>query len=92
MSVNFVFTDLGETYLLDIGNAVLHHRPSSPDAEANATLRLSHDMFIRMLAGQAGLKDLLMSDEIELEGSRLDLLKFFSLFDKPEGRFNIVTP
>ena len=92
LSVNFVFTDLGETYLLDIGNAVLHHRPSSPDAEANATLRLSHDMFIRMLAGQAGLKDLLMSDEIELEGSRLDLLKFFSLFDKPEGRFNIVTP
>jgi alkyl sulfatase BDS1-like metallo-beta-lactamase superfamily hydrolase len=92
LSVNFVFTDLGETYLLDIGNAVLHHRPSNPDAEANATLRLSHDMFIRMLTGQAGLKDLLLSDEIELEGSRLDLLKFFSLFDKPEGRFNIVTP
>jgi alkyl sulfatase BDS1-like metallo-beta-lactamase superfamily hydrolase len=42
--------------------------------------------------GQAGLADLLLSDDIELEGSKLDLLKFFSLFDKPEGKFNIVTP
>ena len=30
--------------------------------------------------------------QMRLQGSRLDLLKFFSLFDKPEGRFNIVTP
>ncbi|MBT8053648.1 MAG: MBL fold metallo-hydrolase, partial [Xanthomonadales bacterium] len=92
LSVNFVFADLDESYLLEIGNAVLHHRPARADDEANATLRLTHDLFIGMLTGRAGLKDLLLSDEVELEGSRLDLLKFFSLFDKPEGRFNIVTP
>ena len=92
LTVNFVFTDLGESYRLDIGNAVLHHRPSAPDAEADATLRITHEMFLAMVMGQAGLADLLLSDDIELEGSRLDLLKFFSLFDKPEGRFNIVTP
>ena len=34
----------------------------------------------------------MLSDELELEGNKLDLAKFFSLFDKPEGRFNIVTP
>jgi hypothetical protein len=33
-----------------------------------------------------------LSDEIELAGSTLDLLEFFALFDKPEGRFEIVTP
>jgi len=92
LSVNFVFTDLGESYLLDIGNAVLHHRPSGPDASADATLKLTHEMFLAMLTGQAGLKDLLLSDDIELEGSTLDLLQFFSLLDKPDGRFNIVTP
>jgi alkyl sulfatase BDS1-like metallo-beta-lactamase superfamily hydrolase len=92
LSVNFVFTDLGESYLLDIGNAVLHHRPSSPDAPADATLKLTHDMFLAMLTGQAGLTDLLLSDQIQLEGSKLDLVKFFSLLDKPDGRFNIVTP
>ena len=92
LSVNFVFTDLGESYLLDIGNAVLHHRPSSPDTPADATLRLTHELFLSMLTGQAGLKALLLSDDIELEGSTLDLLKFFSLLDRPDGRFDIVTP
>ena len=92
LSVNFVFTDLGESYLLDIGHAVLHHRPSKPDTPADATLKLTHEMFLSMLTGEAGLKDLLLSDQIELEGSMLDLGKFFSLLDKPDGRFNIVTP
>jgi len=92
LRVNFVFTDLGESYLLDISNAVLHHWPSNPDTEASATLKLTHGMFIQMLTGKAGLKDMLLSDELDLEGSKLDLVRFFSLFDKPQGRFNIVTP
>jgi alkyl sulfatase BDS1-like metallo-beta-lactamase superfamily hydrolase len=92
LSVNFVFTDLGESYLLDIGNAVLHHRPSSPEDAADATLKVTHGMFISMLTGRAGLKELLLSDQVELEGSKLDLLRFFSLLDKPDGRFDIVTP
>jgi len=92
LTVNFVFTDLGESYLLDIGNAVLNHRPAGPDAPADATLKLTHEMFLSMLTGQAGLKELLLSDDIELEGSTLDLLQFFSLLDKPDGRFDIVTP
>ncbi|NNK31614.1 MAG: MBL fold metallo-hydrolase [Xanthomonadales bacterium] len=92
LAVNFVFTDLGESYRLEIGNSVLHHRPSEADAEANATLRLTHGMFLRLLTGQAGLTELLFSDEIELDGSKIDLAKFFSLFDKPDGRFAIVTP
>jgi alkyl sulfatase BDS1-like metallo-beta-lactamase superfamily hydrolase len=92
LSVNFVFTDLDESYLLEIDNSVLHHRPSGPEAVADATLRITHGMFISMLTGQAGLTDMLLSDQVEMEGSKLDLLKFFSLLDRPEGRFNIVTP
>ena len=59
---------------------------SAADAEADATLRLTHPMFVRLLTGQAGLKELLLSDEVKLEGSKLDLAKFFSLFDKPCSR------
>ena len=47
---------------------------------------------MRLIIGQAGLTDLLLSNEVELEGSKLDLAEFFSLFDRPEGRFDIVTP
>jgi len=92
LSVNFVFTDLGERHLLTIRNALLHPKPAAPDQGADATLKLSHEVFIRMLTGQAGLKDLLLSDELDIEGSKLSLIRFFSLLDKPEGKFNIVTP
>jgi|GEM_PF-2529973 len=34
-----------------------------------------------------------MVDDVVLgEGSRLDVLSFFSLFDRPDGKFAIVTP
>jgi alkyl sulfatase BDS1-like metallo-beta-lactamase superfamily hydrolase len=71
---------------------VLHHRPSASDAKADASLKLTHALFLRILTGKAGLMELLLSDELELEGSEIDLLKFFSLFDKPEGNFDIVSP
>jgi len=92
LSVNIVFTDLGQSYLLNIENAVLHHRPSEQDLEADATLSLTHELFVQILIGKAGLKDLLLSDELEVGGSTLDLVRFFSLLDKPTGTFNIVTP
>ena len=92
LRVKIEFTDLNESYLLEIENAVLHHQPAQPDMEADATLKLTHELFVQMLIGQAGLRDTLFSDELEVDGSALDLLKFFSLIDKPAGRFNIVTP
>jgi len=86
------FTDLGRSYRLNIENAVLHHRPAGPEDEADARLMLTHGMFVALLIGEAGLRDMLTSGELEVEGSVLDLAGFFSLFDKPEGRFNIVEP
>ena len=43
-------------------------------------------------AEEAGVKDLVMSDDLKVEGSRLKLLSFLSLLDKPDTRFPIVTP
>jgi alkyl sulfatase BDS1-like metallo-beta-lactamase superfamily hydrolase len=89
---NFVFTDLGETHVLELENAVLHHRRGEPVADADATVRLTRDLLIRLGIGEAGLRELVMSDALEVEGSRLELLSFLSLLDKPDGRFPIVTP
>ena len=89
---NFIFTDLAETHVLNLENAVLHHRSGEPAANANATLRITHELFIKMLVGQAGIKETLFSDDISIEGSRIDLLQFFALLDPPDEVFNIVTP
>jgi len=92
MIVNLVLTDLGESYVLELKNSVLRHYKRDPRPDANVTLKITHDLYLKMLTGKAGLKDTLLSDDLEIDGSRLDLVSFFRLFDKPTGTFNIVTP
>jgi alkyl sulfatase BDS1-like metallo-beta-lactamase superfamily hydrolase len=92
VTLNFVFTDLGESWVLELENAVLHHTRRDPDPDAAATVKLTHEFLLRLATQQAGLRDLLFSDDLEVEGSRLELLAFFSLLDRPDGSFPIVTP
>ncbi|HJV70123.1 alkyl/aryl-sulfatase [Ideonella sp.] len=92
LKVNLVLSDLGESYVLWIENAVLHHRKAPPAPDANATLTLTRPIFVKMMAGTAGVKDTLMSDDLHVDGSRIDLVRFFSLIDKASGTFPIVTP
>jgi len=89
---NFDFTDVGEHYVLTLENSVLHHHERAPDADADATVHLTKDMFLRIVTRQAGLKDVLFSSELDVDGSRLALMGFFQLVDQPDGRFPIVTP
>ncbi len=90
------FTDLNESYLLWIENSVLHHRlldDTAPLTEkVHATLNLTHPLFVDMLIGEAGAKDMLLSDDLSIDGSKIDLLRFFSLFEKPVANFGIVLP
>ncbi|MBT3257009.1 MAG: MBL fold metallo-hydrolase, partial [Deltaproteobacteria bacterium] len=87
-----LFTDLDESYVLTLENGVLHHRRSPPDPDANAGVNLTHDLFLKMLVGQAGIKETIFSDDLKTSGSRIDLVRFLLLFDKPDGNFNMVTP
>jgi alkyl sulfatase BDS1-like metallo-beta-lactamase superfamily hydrolase len=92
LTLNFVFTDLGESYVLRLENSVLHHALRDPDPEASVTVRLTKEFFLRLAMGQLGLRDAIFSDDLDVEGSRLDLLSFFSLQETPTPGFAIVTP
>jgi len=92
MIVNLTFTDLDVTHVLELKNSVLRHYKREPDPDANVTLKITHDMYLRMVTGRVGIKDTVFSDDLKIEGSRLDLVGFFRLFDKPDGTFNIVLP
>jgi alkyl sulfatase BDS1-like metallo-beta-lactamase superfamily hydrolase len=91
LSINLVFSDLGEGYVLRIANGVLHFAKAPPATDANATLTLTKAFFLRMVTGGAGPKDLLLSDQTKIDGSKLDLARFFSLIEKAPGNFPIVT-
>ncbi|MBV8620730.1 MAG: MBL fold metallo-hydrolase [Curvibacter sp.] len=91
LKINLVLTDTHESYVLWIENAVLHHRQAEPAADANATLTLTKPIFIKVMSGTAGLNDTLLSKDVSLKGSKLDLLSFLRLLDKAPGTFPIVT-
>lgn len=90
--VNIIFTDINECHVLEVENSVLHHKKADPDEDADTTLKVTHDLFLKMAIGRAGVKDTIFSEDLEINGSRIDLVRFFLLFDKPEATFNIVTP
>jgi alkyl sulfatase BDS1-like metallo-beta-lactamase superfamily hydrolase len=90
--LNIHFTDLNENYVLELKNAVLNHRKAPKNPQANATLNISHELFVDIIIGSASASDILFSDELNIEGSKLDLVSFFGLLNKPKGVFNIVTP
>jgi len=91
LKINLVFSDVDESHVLQIENGVLHHHRTTPAADANATLTLSKAFFLKMVTGQVGAKDLLLSDQTRIAGSVLDLGRFFGLIDKATGTFPIVT-
>jgi alkyl sulfatase BDS1-like metallo-beta-lactamase superfamily hydrolase len=92
MIVNLIFSDLDESYVLELKNSVLRHYKRDPHPDANATLTTTHDIYLRMATGRVGIKDTLLTDDLKVEGSGMDLVRFFRLFDKPDGTFNIVIP
>jgi alkyl sulfatase BDS1-like metallo-beta-lactamase superfamily hydrolase len=92
LMVNVLITDLDESYTLRIKNSVFHHTTGPANPEANASIAISHSLLTNMLPGGVGVKEVLTSDDLTVEGSKIDLVRFFSLFETPPATFNIVTP
>ncbi len=91
-TIKIHFTDLDEYHQLKLQNSVLHHQRTDQKSAADATLSVTKNTYIGMLLGEVGLRAILFSDDVQVDGSTLDLLGFFRLFDKPKGTFNIITP
>lgn len=89
--LNLQLTDTAESYVLWIENSVLQHRASPPTDKANATVKLSKQLLVKLLAGAAGIDDLLGSDAVQLDGSTIDFVNFLRLIDKAPDNFAIVS-
>ncbi len=92
LAINFQFSDLKKNWVLELENSVLHHARRDPLPNAAATVTLTRELFLKLAGGQAGLEELIFSKDLEVAGSRADLLSFFTLFERPDGLFPIVTP
>lgn len=91
LRINFVFTDTGERYSLEVKRQILNHTRVEQLPAADATLKLTRAFFLDMLLGEAGGVRLLTSSQTSIEGSAVKLAQFFRLLDKPEGQFVIMS-
>ena len=88
--INIVLSDQKESYALWIDNAVLHFKRGQ-HPQAHATLTLTKPLFVKIIAGSAGMQDTLLSDDLKVSGSKVDLVRFFGLIEKAPGTFGIVS-
>ena len=90
--INVLFTDQQQNFVLTVRNSVMHYHqlPAAPDADAS--IAVTKDLFVDLLLGQVGIQQLVTTDELQIDGSVLKLLKFFSLLGDSNDNFNIVTP
>lgn len=90
--INIKITDSAEQFVLSVDNAVLNHHAGALAESPDATLTLTRPMLVGLLTRQLSLTDAALSDDLSVDGSKLALAGFFSLFDTPDPAFNIVTP
>ncbi|BDY05106.1 alkyl sulfatase dimerization domain-containing protein [Ferrimonas sp. YFM] len=85
--------DAQEVYLLQIANGVLHYRPLTGDPDDSMPyLGLSRKLFIQLASRQVAMQDLVTGDNLRVDGSIMDMVAFFRLFEPPESEFNIIEP
>lgn len=93
-TIQWNFTDTKENYTLFLENSVLNYWSDSTVANPDTTLTLSRTALNKLIAKQAGFKQLAEAGEIKVTGDPQKLLEILSLqtdFDKTFW-FNIVTP
>lgn len=92
LRLNLILTDQNRSYVLDLENAVLHYRRGDPDPNANVSIRVTRPLLVRLFTRQVGLRELLTTNALDIDGSRLDLISFLTLLETPDPSFPIVTP
>ena len=92
LKINVSFKDLGQNFVLSIRNSVMYYRELPADESADASITIGRDLFFQIMMKQVGIVDLVGSVDLQVEGSILKLVKFFSLLGESNDNFNIVTP
>ena len=92
LAFNFRFTDVGEDYLIEVSNGVMRHYRGRQTDQPDATVTLTRDFWMRLIGDDAGLVDMITSQDFAVEGDRTALLGFFALLQDPQPDFPIITP
>ncbi len=92
LTISVRFSDLGEDYVLAVGNGVLNHFAGRRADDGDASLTLTRAALNEALAHGTSVDELVRQSRVEIEGSAAALQELLSLLDSFEFWFNIVEP
>lgn len=84
-SIRWHFTDVGETYRMELSNGVLIHYPTSRTDPADLVVTLTKSQLLGLLGGTA-------TDGLTMDGDATTISRIVGLTDQPDPAFRIVTP
>ncbi len=86
LTIDWVFTDVGHTYRLELTNGVLIQHLDPADGTTDLTVTLTKPQLIGLLAGGSGL------DGIATDGDLGVVQRLLAVIEAPHPSFAIVTP
>ncbi|MCX7982354.1 MAG: MBL fold metallo-hydrolase [Syntrophales bacterium] len=92
MKINWVLTDTGEKVALVLENGVLHHYPGKIEEDAECTLKMTRDIFDRLIAGETTPALQFLLGRISWDGKLRKFWEFMDLFDEFNPSFSLMIP
>ncbi|MEM1244544.1 MAG: alkyl sulfatase dimerization domain-containing protein, partial [Pseudomonadota bacterium] len=90
--LNLEFSDPRQEYILELDNGTLHHIQGVQAKNADATIQLKRETLNQILLKKITLQQAIASGAIKISGNAMKFIQLFSLLDKFDFWFNIVTP
>ncbi|WP_152648016.1 alkyl/aryl-sulfatase [Demequina sediminicola] len=89
---NLNLPDIGEDYVLELGNGVLHHTAGRKDEGFDATITFPRSVLDSIVLGQTTIDAALAAGDVTIDGDKESFVAFTKLLDDFNLWFNIVTP
>ncbi len=92
ITLNLVFPDTKDEYVLTLENAALNHTRGQQSKAADATIEIPRKVLNDIVLGDTTLDKEIGSGKVTVRGNKESLSELMALLDKFDFWFNIVTP
>lgn len=92
ITLNFVFPDTRQKYLIELSNGALSHLEGRQAQNADAVVQIDRVTLDQVILGATTLEKEIAGGSVKVEGDSQKLLELMGLLDEFELWFDIVTP
>ncbi|KTD57601.1 alkyl/aryl-sulfatase [Legionella shakespearei] len=92
LTLNFVFPDINEQYVVELNNGGLHHVKGHQSDKADATITINRETLNQIILKQKTIEGTEANAELKITGNQNALNQLLGFMDNFDFWFNIVTP